>query len=485
MTDELAAAARRIGEHLCDTAIRHDGLAVWMGDERTVDSGVVHRSLDGDLYGGSAGVALFLAQLASVTDDQRHREIAIEGLRHARRWCDTTRPAFSLHTGAGGVAIALDRAAVVLDSDELDSAAADLIADTSHRSPVEHDYIAGAAGSIVALLALAHRDPGLIEPAISLGARLIAQGDASPGLAWPEEPGAPALCGLGHGASGGAFALHALADVTTGDERDRFIAAADAACHYERTWFQRDHANWPDLREFTRHRFESGERPPLPAYWCHGSVGIGLVRMARHRRTPTRVDAAEATAAAMSATQFVADMLERGGVSDGSLCHGAAGAAELLIEADRTFGAPEHRELAAECLFATLDSASGDRWPIGVPGGHENPSLMLGTAGIGAVILRLIDRGQPPLGLLYDAPMRTQQVVVQLASMPDATTPDAVFAELFESVGGARLERMSARGRIVASVPPDVDIAALCEQLGDRDDVEYAELDAIDTAQEG
>lgn len=485
MTDELLSAAVAIGDELCESAICHDGVAVWTGDERSTETDIVHRSLDGDLYGGSSGIALFLAQLAVVTGDARHRETAIAGFRHGVRWCATTRPVFSLYTGVGGVALALQRAATLLGSDELDHEVDGLIADASSRIPESHDLIAGRAGTVIAMLALAGRDESLIERAIDIGDRLIADGDQEIGLAWPDGPGEPALCGLGHGAAGGAYALTSLAGFVEGASRDRFTEAADRACRYERAWFRRDHSNWPDLREFTRHTLESGAQPPFPAYWCHGSVGIGLVRLARHRRGATPIDAAEAIAATTSATRSVADMVDRGGVSDSSICHGVAGVAELLIEASRTFRQPDHSELARECLLAALDASSSGAWPIGVPGGHDNPSLMLGTAGIGAVILRLLDPGQPPIGLLYDEPMSLDQVIVQLASVPEAASAEGAFEEMFSPVPGARLKRLSSRGRLVVTVPAGVDIAALCERLNQRDDVEYAELDAIDTAQEG
>jgi hypothetical protein len=72
---------------------------------------------------------------------------------------------------------------------------------------------------------------------------------------------------------------------------------------------------------------------------------------------------------------------------DYSLCHGAAGTGDVLLQAS---AAPEdHRaRLAAE--IGRHGNEDGTRLPCGVPHG-VTPGLLLGLAGIGTFYLRLFD----------------------------------------------------------------------------------------------
>jgi lantibiotic modifying enzyme len=74
-----------------------------------------------------------------------------------------------------------------------------------------------------------------------------------------------------------------------------------------------------------------------------------------------------------------------------SLCHGCAGNADVLLEADRNLGAPDLRELAETIGHYGIEQFESQRlpWPCGLPGAGETISLMLGTSGIGYFYLRL------------------------------------------------------------------------------------------------
>ena len=104
------ASAGSLADHLCDAALWDDGHAVWLGDERQqTDSGseVVHRSIDGDLYGGTAGIALALARLYRHTGTARYLETARGAARHGARWLDRLQPTADLYAGSLGVLLAM------------------------------------------------------------------------------------------------------------------------------------------------------------------------------------------------------------------------------------------------------------------------------------------------------------------------------------------------------------------------------------------
>jgi hypothetical protein len=73
------------------------------------------------------------------------------------------------------------------------------------------------------------------------------------------------------------------------------------------------------------------------------------------------------------------------------LCHGAAGLAELLVEAGRTLDRPALLQTARTVAATGISQfhEPSNPWPSGVPVRGESPNLMLGLAGIGHFYLRL------------------------------------------------------------------------------------------------
>jgi lantibiotic modifying enzyme len=174
---------------------------------------------------------------------------------------------------------------------------------------------------------------------------------------------------------------------------------------YERGWFDRAQLGWPDLRGADAAGFVAGAPAHCPALWCHGAVGIGFVRLRAYELNGDHGALAEvgaALAAAHAATRR-ALTLEASGTfaSNASLCHGAAGAIELLVCAATTLGRKEHLAAARRLADALLKrtAAAGGLWTCGVPDGDTTPGLMLGLAGIGGTLLHVADPAvYPPAG---------------------------------------------------------------------------------------
>lgn len=87
----------------------------------------------------------------------------------------------------------------------------------------------------------------------------------------------------------------------------------------------------------------------------------------------------------------VRQSLAYGAAADFSLCHGLAGNAECAAVSARILGNGAGTGAERDLARFGLERYHADRapWPCGVPGGGENPSLMLGLAGIGHFYLRL------------------------------------------------------------------------------------------------
>src|SRR4029077_11160115 len=212
-------------------------------------------------------------------------------------------------------------------------------------------------------------------------------GDA---LSWTTLPGAdpaqPDLTGFSHGTAGIAWALLELA-ATTGEAR--FSEAAESAFRYERRCFDPRQGNWPDFRAAQSGPTGAPEWGCSLA-WCHGAPGIALSRARAFRLTGSAEAKSEAAIAIATTERGVRQALATAG-GDFSLCHGLAGNAECAAVAARILGNGAGTGADLDLARFGVERYHSDRapWPCGVPGGGENPSLMLGLAGIGHFYLRL------------------------------------------------------------------------------------------------
>ena len=387
--------ARELGSHLCDAAIVHDGRCTWLGamqdEDEYGDLSQTYGTVGPDLYGGAAGIALFLAELAARTNDVVYAERAEQGMRQALRGAAALAGGErgGYFTGVLGVAYAAARVARAIDKPAFAEAASSLLSDSSDEDDLANDIIRGAAGSIPALLTLSdwYSRPALGARALALGDRLLlsARRHDDGSFSWSEEAdadaGGLALTGFSHGAAGVGWALRAL-HAATGEPR--FHDAAERAFQYERQLFRPAEDNWPDFRGT-----ESIDDPADCAVaWCHGAPGIALSRFAGSG-APTLGDRLDVEAAVRAATQFVAQTADDP-YADWSLCHGLSGICECLLGAAATFRIDAARTVALDVARAAADrfAASPGEWHCGVARG-SNPSLMLGLAGIGYLFLRL------------------------------------------------------------------------------------------------
>ena len=371
-TDALLSTARGIA-----AAIERD--AVWVADRcnwigADVDGpapgaeepGEVYRALDCSLYGGSAGVGLFLAELSAETGDRGAGRTARGALQHALGAADPAAP--GLYTGALGVALAAARTGLRLGDSELVDRAAGLARALAARSDAdgESDLLHGAAGMVIGLLTLARLlgAPDLLDAARAAGDALMARAEpGGGGLSWPapSEPRARHLTGLSHGAAGCGLALLEL-HAATGDPRCAEVA--HAAFAYERALFDPSARNWPDLRNDHRN-------PGFATFWCHGAPGIALSRLRAIELGAVEAAMHEAEIASSTTVSALARDVtrERAGFS---LCHGLAGNAEVAREAGRAGVAGKVAEAGMRAY-----AANGD-WPCGMLGGTPARGLVGG-----------------------------------------------------------------------------------------------------------
>lgn len=277
--------AATLGRRLCRDALWAGDRCNWLGDSIEPVGGawrVVHRVLGPELYGGTSGVALFLAALHRLTGEAPFRRTAEGAMAHAISRAEDIPPALRIafYSGWTGLAYVLATAGAAFDRADLVERAYALIAAAARDAGAEpgFDVMVGAAGAIPALLSLQSRErpDDLMPIANRLGVHLVANARKSDaGWSWKTLEGQTErdATGFSHGVAGIAWALLELF-AATGNTRFRDAAErglrGDGVCHVAfSACFMRDVA--------------VGQRASCRSAWPAGFHGR---RGARDRRRP-------------------------------------------------------------------------------------------------------------------------------------------------------------------------------------------------------
>lgn len=347
------------------------------------------------VYTGRAGIAIFLALLYKFQSNSMCQTGAIDALTPLRKTLHRSeRSASHLGNsdGIGSQIYALSKVGQLLDRpqvvDDAELAAEQLTADRIH-SDEAFDVMNGCAGALLSLVALYDLRPQewIVRKAIACGEHLLQHriDTDTPYRAWASSLGTHPLTGMSHGTAGIAYALYRLFDVC-GD--DRFRRAGAEGLRYERTTYSSEQHNWPDLR---------GESPTYLDAWCYGRSGIGLSRLGIAAITETPLVHEDITNALPHTTSTCAGFPDQ-------LCCGNAGRIDCLLRAadytnDRTYMATANR------LLNRLLQRADETQCFALPGHTRtlyNPSLFMGTAGIGYILLRQKYGTDVPCLLLWE-----------------------------------------------------------------------------------
>ncbi len=280
-------AAERIGDILLENAIwSEDGKEVgWISMMATGfrERSCLIRPMDYSLYGGLAGVTLFMAELSGKTDKEEYerlRKVLVDMLfRHTDALFQERGVGKRLtgaYTGEASLAFAYmllydiygDCIFLEYLRKQCQAAARGLEGDR------EYDVLGGNAGAILVFLK-AYRLTGegcYLVWAREAGDWLIrAATDYGYGSGWVNRSAGTALTGFAHGTAGIMLALTRLGYVA-GEKK--YLETAYSAYRYEEHYYREDMLDWEDLRGG-----ESRVRESQEMAWCHGWGGIVLARM--------------------------------------------------------------------------------------------------------------------------------------------------------------------------------------------------------------
>lgn len=369
----LLTAALELAESILARAIPgRDGTLGWIGPRYLAGGDTFElKPLGSDLYGGTAGIALFFAALARAVDGGtgRWRDLALRIAAPLGRVPEARRGIGGL-TGLGARIYTLTVVGELLGEPDLIHQAEGIAARLDPEGDDRLDVMSGAAGALLALLALDASVPESLpkERAAACGAHLLGR--------FPWE----GSTGFAHGAAGIAYALLRLA-ARTGDAAAREMAGMAIA-------------------------IERGlGLPPGQTTWCRGTAGIALARLG----TLDVLDGPETREEIRAAL----DLTRSSALTPmDHLCCGNLGRAEVLLAASEILGDPELAEAAREMagqVLARGAAKGGLTWlPSGsVAGGSGfDPSFFRGAAGAGYTLLRLASPHVLPCVLRLEPPDR-------------------------------------------------------------------------------
>lgn len=397
--ESLLAAARSAGDRLAQLALRGTDDASWMGLKLIGPHYWTLAVAGAELYDGASGIALFLAYLGELTREPGYTQLARAAVVTLRRQLERTPAASSLgvFSGWGGVLYTLTHLGTLWRDSELLAWAETLVEQVPPRLAQDDafDLIGGAAGCIMGLACLyqRRRSARTLEVAVQCGDSLRSRAQSlARGVGWRPSHSKQPLAGFSHGAAGFYTALLELSALSG---QERFRDTALQALAYERSVFQPEAGNWPDLSST-----EPGSPPPPGPHmcaWCHGAPGVGMSRL-RSLRYLDDAQVRQEIALAVGTT------LEHGFGGNHSLCHGDLGNLELLLQASEVLGDSALRTRTYQLAAMILDGIAEHGFLCGVPLSVEIPGLMTGIAGIGYELLRLAAPDRVPSVLMLEPP---------------------------------------------------------------------------------
>jgi type 2 lantibiotic biosynthesis protein LanM len=353
------------------------------------------------LYGGTTGIALFLAAFVRVSGENELRPLVLEILEPLRKRlaaivADPDR-ASSFRLGVGGLiglgafVYSFRRIGEWLGEWDLVREARNLVPFFSEERIAADrflDVVGGAAGGVLSLLALGMpEDPAARTAAVYCGERLLSarlDQDGQP-AGWRTLPCRP-LSGFSHGAAGICHSLLRLYEWT---KEGALREAAQEGLAFERSLYDPAAGNWQDLRN---------PGAGFSASWCHGAPGIALGRLGTLHVLDDEQVREEIHVALETTRSAVLGHLDH-------VCCGNMGRAEILLYASQKLERPDLLSAAHELAGLVLKRARARGrfgWVADPDVDVFDPSFFTGAAGVGYSLLRLVRPDLLPCLLLLE-----------------------------------------------------------------------------------
>lgn len=376
-----------LGQHIESQVTRHSGGTTWLTLSVEGNHGLPQLGHPAPWSSpGSAGTAIFMANLAAYTGNESWSKLSLEAVKSAAKMADRFSSQFALYqNGFHGLPIVIY--ALLVCAEKLgDKSCLDLAYSLVMKIPapiwgqvVNPDILTGSASSILALIALHKKFPDdEILKRIQLISRGILRyqeqnGSNAGGFRIPNAP--RPLLGIAHGASGIAYALSKLYSLT---EDSKLLPPIRAALEYERNFYNQEHQDWPNL-------WKDPASPSFMSGWCGGAPGIGLVRLEMLDQFGEEL-LPDIEASCQATVRHL-------GIAGHHLCCGEAGRIIFLVKASQKLNRPDLLQSAVKATENMLDFyEQKGYWKLQSMAVRSIiPGLTDGISGVGLSLLTLLD----------------------------------------------------------------------------------------------
>lgn len=441
--NELYREVVRIAEELMEQAVE-DGHGIYWKTLHREPYGEPYLQVNEELYNGTTGVVLFFNALYQYSGEARYLETALRGAQWLQAFSKQQPVRFyTFYSGFTGIVFLYIRLYESTGKKYWLEEALDLtlrLEDGIRTKVHVDDLLSGHAGNlfVVTYLYAYTKNESIAELVVFLLDKVVSGARVGRrGLKWGFNPHAlDCLTGMSHGAGGIA---HAILQVSHILRLPALEWIARQAFVYEDSYFSRDLQSWIDLR--IPHRYMDDVQQLLNKdlrsflrdngevnAWAHGTSGIGLARLGAYAMLGKRADRSSALKAVRKTLD---DIAHKSLHHNYTICVGYGGWMELLLNGAMLLKQPalekKALQLAGEALaFRREHGFYSSAWGSERP----DPALLVGTAGIGYVFLRLL------------SPEKVDSILAPAIKAPQIKRPLPAHA-IFSDTGALREKVLS------------------------------------------
>lgn len=348
------------------------------------------------LYDGISGIALFLAYLGYITKRSDFTDAAKKSI-HSVLYNESPENNLGAFNGGGSLIYVYSHLHALWKENIYLEKAKEIANQLEPyiESDENIDLLSGVSGYAIILIQLFSytRDRKYLGMIKKCGDRILQKAKVmNDGLGWYVPTASQPLSGFSHGTSGIAWALCLIAKVTG---NPTYLETAKKALKFERGFYNPEHENWIDVREFNgKSNLEWGI---MPVAWCHGAPGVLLSRLLLNSDIKDEEIDKEIETGLKTTLNY-------GFGRDHSLCHGDLGNLDILLFASQTLRNQNLNEEFKRYKDHVLQDIKERGWLSGLPKYNESPSLMVGLSGMGLGLLKIWSPDKVPSVLRLQAP---------------------------------------------------------------------------------